>query len=203
MTKSAQFFPICLSNSAEDLGILYVREIVRLHGVPVSIVSDRDPYFTLLFWKGMQFALGFDLRLSTSFHSQTDEQFERTIQILEDMLQACVLDFGRSHEDHLHLVEFAYNNSYYASIGMTPFEALYGRPCRSPVCWTDIGEATLAKLEWVRDTTKKIVLIKKHLLTAQSRQRVTPTGGNVTPTLVEPGPTQSDVINHNLILYHK
>ncbi|GFY91098.1 hypothetical protein Acr_07g0012940 [Actinidia rufa] len=110
-----------------------------------------------------------DLRLSTAFHPQTDGQSERTIQILEDMLRACVLDFGGSWEDYLHLVEFTYNNSYQASIGMAPFEALYGRPCRSPVCWTDIGKAVLAKSEWVRDTTEKVVLIRKRLLTAQSR----------------------------------
>ncbi|GFY95611.1 hypothetical protein Acr_10g0009960 [Actinidia rufa] len=161
LTKSAHFLSIRLSNSAEDLGVLYVREIV----------SDRDPRFTSLFWKGMQSALGSDLRLSTAFHPQIDGQSERTIQILEDMLRACVLDFGGSWEDHLHLVEFAYNNSYQASIGMVPFEALYGRPCRSPVCWTDVGEAVLAKSEWVRDTTEKVVLIRKRLLTAQSRQK--------------------------------
>ncbi|XP_057479179.1 uncharacterized protein LOC130766528 [Actinidia eriantha] len=120
---------------------------------------------------GIQSALGSDLRLSTAFHPQTDGQSERTIQILEDMLRACVLDFGGSWEDHLHLVEFAYNNSYQASIGMAPFEALYGRPCRSPVCWTDVGEAALAKSDWVRDTTEKVVLIRKRLLTAQSRQK--------------------------------
>ena len=82
------------------------------------------------------------------------------------MFRACVLDFRGSWEDHLHLVEFVYNNSYQASIGMTPFEALYGRSCRSPMCWTDVGKAVLAKLEWVRDTTKKLVLIRKHLLMA-------------------------------------
>ena len=90
----------------------------------------------------------------------------RTIQILEDMLRACVLDFGGSWEDHLHLVEFVYNNSYQASIGMAPFEALYGRPCRSPVCWTNVGEAAFAKSDWVRDTIEKAILIRKRLLMA-------------------------------------
>ncbi|GFY85488.1 hypothetical protein Acr_04g0002260 [Actinidia rufa] len=171
LTKSAHFLPIRLSNSAEELGIIYVREIVRLYGVPISIVSDRDPHFTSLFWKGMQSILGSDLRLSISFHPQTDGQSNRTIQILEDMLRACVLDFGGSWEDHLHLVEFAYNNSYQARIGMAPFEAFYGRPCRSPMCWTDVGEVALTKLDWVCDTTEKVVLIRKCLLMAQSRQK--------------------------------
>ena len=85
------------------------------------------------------------------------------------MLLACVLNFGGSWEDHLHLVEFTYNNRYQASIGMTPFEALYSRPCKSPICWTDIGKAVPAKSDWVRDTTEKIVMIKKRLLMAQSR----------------------------------
>ena len=79
LTKSAHFLPIRLSNSAEDLGVIYVREIVRLHGVPVSIVSDRDPRFTSLFWKGMQSALGLDLRFNMAFHPQTDEQSDRTV----------------------------------------------------------------------------------------------------------------------------
>ena len=114
----------------------------------------------------MQSTLSSYLRLSTTFHSQTDEQSEHTIQILEDMLRACVLDFIKLWEDHLHLVEFAYNNSYQASIGMVLFEALYGTPCRSPICWTDVGEAALAKLDWARDITKKLVLIRKRLLTA-------------------------------------
>ena len=96
--------------------------------MPVSIVSDRDPRFTFRFWQSFQAALDTDLHFSMAFHPQTDGQSERTIQILEDMLRACVLDLRGSWEDHLPLVEFAYNNSYQASIEMAPFEALYGRP---------------------------------------------------------------------------
>ena len=125
------------SSRADDLHLgeillLYIREIVRLHGVPVSIVSDRDPRFTAHFWKSFQKAMGTRLTMSTVFHPQTDGQSERTIQVLEDMLRACVLDHKGSWEEHLPLVEFAYNNSYQASIQMAPYEALYGRPCRSP-----------------------------------------------------------------------
>ncbi|MBM1124178.1 DDE-type integrase/transposase/recombinase, partial [Klebsiella pneumoniae] len=94
------------------------KEIVRLHGTPCSIVSDRDPRFTSRFWSSLQTALGTKVSMSTAFHPQSDGQTERTIQTLEDMLRACVLDFGGSWEDHLHLVEFAYNNSYHSSIGM-------------------------------------------------------------------------------------
>ena len=112
------------------------REIVRLHGVPVSIISDRDPRFTAHFWKSFQKAMGTQLTMSTTFHSQIDGQSERTIQVLEDMIRACVLDLKGSWEEHLPLVEFAYNNSYQGSIQMAPYEALYGRPYRSPICWT-------------------------------------------------------------------
>ena len=95
---------------------LYIREIVRLHGVPVSIVSDRDPRFTAHFWKSFQKAMGTRLTMSTAFHPQTNGQSERTIQVLEDMLRACVLDHKGSWEEHFPFVEFAYNNSYQASI---------------------------------------------------------------------------------------
>ena len=112
------------------LAQLYRDQIVRLHGVPREIVSDRDPRFTSMFWRSFQRELGTDTRFSTTYHPQTDIQSERTIQILEDLLRSCLMDFGGSWEEHLPLEEFAYNNSYQASIGMAPFEALYGRPCR-------------------------------------------------------------------------
>ena len=115
-------------------------EIVRLHGVPASIVSDGDPRFTSYFWQAFQKALGTRMNMSTAYHPQTDGQSERTIQTLEDMLRAVVLDWGDSWEKHLPLVEFAYNNSFHTSIGMSPYEALYGRPCRTRLCWTQVGE---------------------------------------------------------------
>ncbi|KAL0544421.1 hypothetical protein IC582_019536 [Cucumis melo] len=102
-------------------------EIVRLHGVPVSIVSDRDARFTSKFWKGLQTAIGTRLDFSTAFHPQTNGQTERLNQVLEDMLRVCALEFPGSWDSHLHLMEFAYNNSFQATIGMTPFEALYGK----------------------------------------------------------------------------
>ena len=95
----------------------------------VSIVSDRDPRITTHFWKSFQKAMGTQLTMSTAFHPQTNDQSERTIQILEDMLRACVMDLKGSWEEHLPLVEFTYNNSYQVSIQMAPYEALYGRPC--------------------------------------------------------------------------
>ena len=106
--------------------------------------------------------------MSTAFHPQMDSQSKRTIQTLEDMLQACVIDLKCSSEEHLPLVEFTYNNSYHASIHMTPYEALYGRPCRSLTCWTKVGERPYMGSNLVRDTSEKVDLIRKHLLMDQS-----------------------------------
>ena len=150
---------------------LYIREIVQLHGVPVSIVWNRDPRFTAHFWKSFQKAIGTRLTMSTTFHPQTDGQSERTIQVLENMLRACVLDHKGSWEEHLPLVEFAYNNSYQASIQMAPYEAFYGRPYRSSICWTEVGESSITGPDLIRDTSEKVSLIQQRLLTSQSRQK--------------------------------
>ncbi|KAL0561750.1 hypothetical protein IC582_002191 [Cucumis melo] len=170
LTKSAHFVPGKSTYTASKWGQLYMTEIVRLHGVPVSIVFDRDARFTSKFWKGLQLALDMRLDFSTAFHPQTDGQTERFNQILEDMLRACVLEFSGSWDSHLHLMEFIYNNSYQATIGMTPFEALYGRCCRSPVCWGEIGERRLLGPELVQTTNATIQKIKARMLTTQSRQ---------------------------------
>ena len=123
LTKSTHFHPVINDDLLDKLAQLYVEEIVRLHGVPISIVSDRDPRFTSRFWSSLQDAMGTRLRFSTTFHFQTDCQSERTIQTLEDMLRACVIEFKGSWDTHLSLMEFAYNNSYQSSIGVAPFEA--------------------------------------------------------------------------------
>ena len=171
LTKSIHFLAVRMTFTLEEFCRLYIREIVRLHGVPVSIVSDRDPRFSAHFWKSFQKVMGTQLTMSTAFHPQTDGQSERTIQVLEDMLRACVLNHKGSWEEHLPLVEFAYNNSYQASIQMAPYEALYGRPCRSPIFWTEVGESSITGLDMIRDTSEKVSLIRQRLLTAQSRQK--------------------------------
>nr|GEW36500.1 reverse transcriptase domain-containing protein [Tanacetum cinerariifolium] len=101
--------------------------------------------------------------MSTAYHPKTDGQSERTIQTLEDMLRACAIDFGKGWVNHFPLVEFSYNNSYHASIKAAPFEALYGRKCRLPVCWTEVGEAQILGPELIQETTKKIVQIKQRI----------------------------------------
>ena len=109
--------------------------------------------------------------LSSAFHPQTDGQSKRTIQTLEDMLRACTFDFKGSWDDHLPLIEFAYNNSFHSSIGMAPFEALYGRKCRSPIGWFEVGEAAVSGPDSVFETMEKVKFIRERLKTAQSRQK--------------------------------
>ncbi|GKC35726.1 putative reverse transcriptase domain-containing protein, partial [Tanacetum coccineum] len=141
------------------------------HGVPLSIISDRYSRFASRFWRSLQNALGTNLNMSTAYHPKTNGQSERTIQTLEDMLRARVINFGSSWDLHLPLVEFSYNNSYHASIKAAPFEALYGRKCRSPVCWSEVGDSQLTGPELIRETTENIIQIKNRLLTAKSRQK--------------------------------
>ncbi|GJZ68570.1 putative reverse transcriptase domain-containing protein [Tanacetum coccineum] len=163
LTMSAHFLPIREDYKMERLARLYLNEIVARHGVPISIISDRDSRFTSGFWQSMQEALGTRLDMSMAYHPQTDGQSEHTIQTLEDMLRACVLDFGGSWDVHLLLVEFSYNNSYHANVRCAPFEALYGRKCRSPIIWAEVGEGQLIEPELVQETTKKISQIKDKL----------------------------------------
>jgi len=125
---------------------------VRLHGIPLSIVSDRDTKFVSKFWQGFQSAMGTELCISTAFHPESNGQSERTIQTLEDMLRACALEYSSSWDHNLPLVEFAYNNSYHSSIDMAPYEALYGRRCRTPVRWNEVGKRKLSKIELIEQT---------------------------------------------------
>ncbi|GJY12434.1 putative reverse transcriptase domain-containing protein [Tanacetum coccineum] len=159
------------TNTMEKLTQLYLKEVVCRHGVPVSIISDRDSHFTSRFWKPLQKALGTNLDISTAYHPQMDGQSERTIETLEDMLRVCVIDFRSSWDRHLPLVKFSYNNSYHASIKAAPYEALYGRKYRSPVCWSEVKDSQLTGPELIHETTEKIVQIKNRLLTTRSRQK--------------------------------
>ncbi|GJX16137.1 putative reverse transcriptase domain-containing protein [Tanacetum coccineum] len=141
LAKSAHFLPIKETDSMEKLTRQYLKEVVSRHGVPVLIISDRDSKFTSHFWQSLNKSLGTQLDMSTTYHPQMDGQSERTIQTLEDMLRACVIYFRKGWDRHLPLVEFSYNNSYHTSIKDAPFEALYGRKCRSPIYWAEVGDA--------------------------------------------------------------
>ncbi|GJR60421.1 putative reverse transcriptase domain-containing protein [Tanacetum coccineum] len=143
LTKSAIFTPMREIDSMEKLARLYIKEK----------------------------ALGTSLDMSTAYHPETDGQSERTIQTLKDMLRACVIDFGKGWINHLPLVKFSYNNSYHASIKAAPFEALYGRKCRSPVFWAEVGEAQLTSPDLIQETTEKIIQIKQRIQAARDRQK--------------------------------
>nr|GFA67813.1 reverse transcriptase domain-containing protein [Tanacetum cinerariifolium] len=171
LTKSAHFLPMREDDTLEKLTRQYLKEVVSRHEVPVSIILDRDGRFTSNFWRSLNKALGTRLDMSTAYHSETDGQSERTIQTLEDMLRACVLDIGKGWDKHLPLVEFSYNNSYHTSIKAAPFEALYGRKCRSPICWAEVGDRQLTGPEIIHETTEKIFQIKSCIQAAHDRQK--------------------------------
>jgi hypothetical protein len=171
LTKSSHFLPIKQKQNVESLARLYIQEIVKLHGIPKSIISDRDPRFTSRVWKQIQVDLGTQLKFSSAFHPQSDGQSERTIQTIEDMLRSCALCWKEQWDKQLALVEFAYNNSYHSSIKMAPFEALYGRPCRSPLQWQELGDNKLIESDVIQDCSDKVKIIQERMRTAQQRQK--------------------------------
>jgi hypothetical protein len=163
LMKSALFLPIKMTDSVDKIAKMYINDAVRLHGIPVSIVSDQDPRFTSRLWPSIQHALGTRLDVSIAFHPQTDGQSERVIQVLEDLLQACVLEFGGNWKEHITLVEFTYNNSHQTILGMALYEFLYGRRCRTPLCWEEVGDQKLDGAELVKVTMKKVRTIRDRI----------------------------------------
>nr|GEZ20035.1 reverse transcriptase domain-containing protein [Tanacetum cinerariifolium] len=160
LTKSAQFLPMHEDYKMDGLARLYLNETVARHGVPISIISDRDSRFTSRFWQSMQEALGTRLDMSTAYHPQTDGKSKRTIQTLEDMLRACVLDFRGSWDVYLPLVEFSYNNSYHSSVRCAPFEELHSRKCHSPIMWAEVGEGQLIGPELYRRPLRRSLRLR-------------------------------------------
>jgi transposase InsO family protein len=135
LTKLAHFIPVKTTYSGPQHAELYMSRIVCLHGVPKKIVSNRGTQFTLKFWERLHETMDTQLRFSSAYHPQTDGQTERVNHILEDMLRACALQYGRSWDKSQPYAEFSYNNSYQESIKVAPFEMLYGRKCRTPLFW--------------------------------------------------------------------
>ncbi|WVZ80254.1 hypothetical protein U9M48_027746 [Paspalum notatum var. saurae] len=144
-TKSAHFIPVKTIYHAKTYAELYIARIVSLHGVPLTITSDRGSLFVSRFWEQLQLALGTKLIRSSAYHPQTSGQVERVNQVLEDMLRACALTYSTKWDKCLPLAEFAYNNSYQKSLEMAPFEALYGKRCRTPPNWFEPGEHSRQK----------------------------------------------------------
>jgi hypothetical protein len=155
LTKIAHFLPVKTDHPVAVYAQLYIARILSLHGVPKTIVSDRGPQFVSKFWKELHKSLGTKLLHSLAYHPQTSGQTERVNQILEDMLRACVLEFPQKWDEYLPLAEFSYNNSYQESIKMAPFEALYGRRCRTPLNWSEPRERWFLGLTWSKRQKKK------------------------------------------------
>ena len=175
LTKSAHFLPARTDYSLDKLAELYIREIVRLHGIQISIILDRDMRFTSRFWGNWQEALGTRLNFNTVFHPQTDGQSEIVIQVLEEMLRRCVIIYEGSWDRHIPLDEFVYNNSFQSSIGMVPYEALYGRKCRTPLCWTELSENKIICHDLIQETEEKVKMIRERLKVATIDKSLTPT----------------------------
>ncbi|WVZ80938.1 hypothetical protein U9M48_028371 [Paspalum notatum var. saurae] len=171
LTKSAHFIPVKTIYHAKTYAELYIARIVSLHGVPRSITSDRGSLFVSRFWEHLQTALGTTSIHSSAYHPQTSGQVERINQILEDMLRACALTYSTKWDECLPLAEFAYNNSYQKSLEMAPFEALYGRKCRTPLNWSELGERVTFGPDLVTQAEEQVKLIHSNLKIAQSRQK--------------------------------
>jgi hypothetical protein len=171
LTKLAHFLLVNKSNSVLAYAKLYIARILSLHGIPKTIVSGRGPQFVAKFWAELHKSLGTKLIHSSAYHQQISGQTERVNQILEDMLRACVLAYSAKWDECLPLAEFSYNNSYQESIKMAPFEALYGRRCRTPLNWSEPGERCFFGPDLVKEAEEKVKLIQHHLKIAQHRQK--------------------------------
>ena len=171
LTKVAHFIAFRYGLTGEQMAMLYMVHQHRLHGIPTTIIFDRDPRFTARFWKSFHAALGTEVVFNTTHHPQTDGQSERTIQTLEDMLRACALTMQGDWTDHLHMAEFSYNSSYHASIGMSPFETMNGHRVRTPVCWGTTSEIRPTVPQLIEECADKVRIINDRLKAAQDRQR--------------------------------
>jgi hypothetical protein len=171
LTKTTHFLPVHTTHRAEKYAEIYIDQIVRFYGIPRTIVSDRGAPFVACFWEQLQESLGTHVIRSPAYHPQTNGQTERVNQVLEDMMRACVLHYGKNWDKCLSLAEFSYNNSYQSSLKMEPFEALYGRRCRTPLNWSQVGEREIFGPDLVLEAEEKVRVIKKNLEAAQARQK--------------------------------
>src|SRR3954467_13486403 len=171
LSKVAHFLPVRESITANQLADLYISRMVVLHRVPKKIIYDRGSLFTSRFWASFQQAMGTRLSFSTAYHPSTGGQTERVNQILEYMLRACVISFGKNWEKCLPFVELSYNNSFQSSIGMAPFQFLYGRTCRTPLNWTKTGERQFFGPDMIQEAEDQVRIIQERLKAAQFRQK--------------------------------
>jgi hypothetical protein len=169
LTKAAHFIPVRTTYSSAVLAELYMSRIVCLHDVLKKIVSDRGTQFTSHFWQQLHETLGTHLKFSSAYHPQTDGQTERTNQILEDMLRACVLQDKLGWDKRLPYAEFSYNNNYQVNLRMSQFQALYGRNCRTPLHWDQPAERQVFGPDILLEAKENIRMVLENLKTTQSR----------------------------------
>ena len=167
LTKVSHLIPMKTTFRSSDIARLFVKEIFRLHGLPKRIVSDHDAKFTSKFWSSLFQALGKQLCFSTSYHGQ----IERANQVIEDILRAYCSRDNQSWIQYLPLVEYAYNASYHQSIGMTPFKALYGQDCLSPLNFFDPTIRVEASKEMIAEMDEQMQAVRKDIKAAQDRQK--------------------------------
>jgi transposase InsO family protein len=163
LTKVAHFIPVKTTYSGPQLAELYMSKIVCLHGVPKKILSDRGTQFTSKFWEMLHETLDTQLCFSSAYHPQTDGQTESVNQILEDMLRACALQYGRSWDKSLSYAEFSYNNIYEERLKMTPFEMLYSHRCRTPLFWCETGERKVFGPDILQEARKQVCMVRENL----------------------------------------
>ena len=171
LTRTTHFLLVKTTFSAAQYAQVYLDKIIPLHGVPLTIISNKGTQFTSHFLQYFQQALGTQLHFSIAFYPQTDGQSKQMIQILEDMLKACILEFKGNWDKYLPLIEFAYNNSYQSSIQMAPFEELYGRRYKSLVGWFEPGETKLLGPDLVTNALEKVQVIRDRLKAINDRQK--------------------------------
>jgi hypothetical protein len=169
ITKASHFIPMKVTHKETNVFDIYMREVARLHGIPKTIMSNRDTKFTSKFWKGLFKGFGTNLNFIISYHPESDGKTKRVNQVIEDMLRMYVMEKPSKWEDYLHLLEFSYNNGYQASLKMIPFEALYGRKCNTPIRWDNPIDREVVVTEFLMEMEEKMLNIKHNLKATQDR----------------------------------
>ena len=171
LSKAAHFIPVQSTYKAAQIAHVFMQNVFKLHGLPKTIISDRDVKFTSAFWRTLFAELGTQLNFSTTYHPQTDGQTERVNQVVEDMLRAYVMQQPMLWEEYLHLVEFAYNNGYHTSTQLSPFEVLYGRKCRTPSNWGGPEDRLSLGPDMLKEMEDMVKRVRANLKAAQDRQK--------------------------------
>jgi hypothetical protein len=172
LTKATHFITLKTTHKEVNVFDIYMREVARLHDIPKTIVSNRDPQFTSKFWKGLFKGFKMNLNFDIAYHPESDGKTERVNQVMEDMLRICVMGKPSKWEDYLHLVDFAYNNGYQASLMISLFEAVYGIKCKTPISWDNPFDRAVVGIDFLKEMEEKMLKIKKNLKASQDRKKI-------------------------------